>query len=221
MAPRALSAHGGQGTLHVAGKPQASLPGQPAPMPLEKPDFDLKTLRAAIPAHCFERSAVKSMMWLARDLVLIAIIGYAGTLIDTPYVPAWARYIAWPLYWYLQGLVMTGVWVLAHECGHQAFSDSALLNDTVGWVLHSALLVPYFRYAPGARGVSFSALPSLRSFRARDSWAISHGNHHKNTNSCEHDEVFNSPSRSKVAESVSDSPIAHLAGIIGMLLFGW
>ena len=28
------------------------------------------------------------------------------------------------------------------QCGHQAFSDSKTINDSVGWVLHSALLVP-------------------------------------------------------------------------------
>ena len=127
----------------MAGECQPSLPGQPGPMPLEPPPFTLKDLRAAIPAHCFERSAVKSLLYLGRDLLLVAAFGYAASFIDT-LLPEAARYIAWPVYWYMQGLVLTGVWVLAHECGHQAFSDSALLNDTVGWVLHSALLVPYF-----------------------------------------------------------------------------
>lgn len=48
-------------------------------------------------------------------------------------------------------------WVLAHECGHQAFSRWRLLNDSVGFVLHSFLLVPYF------------------------SFKITHGKHHKAT----------------------------------------
>lgn len=33
-----------------------------------------------------------------------------------------------------------GVWVIAHECGHQAFSESKQLNNAVGWVLHSAFV---------------------------------------------------------------------------------
>lgn len=41
---------------------------------------------------------------------------------------------------------MTGVWVIAHECGHQAFSKYQWLNDSVGLVLHTALLVPYFSW---------------------------------------------------------------------------
>lgn len=42
--------------------------------------------------------------------------------------------------------VRPGVWVIAHECGHQAFSNSQLINDTVGFVLHSCLCVPYFSW---------------------------------------------------------------------------
>jgi len=43
-------------------------------------------------------------------------------------------------------VVTAGVWVIAHECGHQAFSNSQLINDTVGFILHSCLLVPYFSW---------------------------------------------------------------------------
>lgn len=46
----------------------------------------------------------------------------------------------------LQGAVCTGIWVIAHECGHQAFSKYKLVNDGVGLVLHSCLLVPYFSW---------------------------------------------------------------------------
>ena len=40
----------------------------------------------------------------------------------------------------------TGIWVIAHECGHQAFSKYQLVNDGVGLVFHSCLLVPYFSW---------------------------------------------------------------------------
>ena len=46
----------------------------------------------------------------------------------------------------LQGAVCTGLWVIAHECGHQAFSKYQTVNDAVGIVLHSSLLVPYFSW---------------------------------------------------------------------------
>ena len=41
---------------------------------------------------------------------------------------------------------MTGVWVLAHEAGHSAFSPQLWVNDLVGWTFHSLLLVPYFSW---------------------------------------------------------------------------
>ena len=54
-------------------------------------------------------------------------------------------------------------------------------------------------------------------------WAISHSKHHANTNSCENDEVFAAASESDFAlrESMADTPLAHLGGIVLMLTFGW
>ena len=53
-----------------------------------------------------------------------------------------AKFALWSLYTFWAGLVSTGVWVLAHECGHQAYSESKLVNNTVGWILHSAYAFP-------------------------------------------------------------------------------
>ncbi|KAK4354509.1 hypothetical protein RND71_026703 [Anisodus tanguticus] len=72
----------------------------------------------------------------------------------------------WSIYWIVQGCVCIGIWVIAHECGHQAFSDYPWINDTVGLILHSALLAPYF------------------------SWKYSHRHHHSNTGSLERDENY-------------------------------
>merc|ERR1711988_1475593 len=114
------------------------------------------------------------------------------------YVLPYLQYLAWPLYWYWQGAVCTGVWVIAHECGHQSFSESKFLNDTLGWVLHSSLLVPYH------------------------SWRISHSKHHGNTGSCEHDEVFAPKGRDDlVHEIIEHSPIYNAIKIFGMLTVGW
>jgi omega-6 fatty acid desaturase (delta-12 desaturase) len=57
------------------------------------------------------------------------------------------------------------VQVIAHECGHQAFSNYQAVNDGVGLVLHSLLLVPYY------------------------SWKHSHRRHHSNTGNVVKDEV--------------------------------
>mmetsp|Transcript_7991 Transcript_7991/g.11920 ORF Transcript_7991/g.11920 Transcript_7991/m.11920 type:complete len:429 (+) Transcript_7991:111-1397(+) len=171
-------------------------PYRPANLPLEPPKFTLKTIKDAIPRHCFERNLLTSFSHLFVDLVYIAAMFYASTYISM--VPVWARFILWPVYWYAQGSVMTGVWVIAHECGHQSFSDYEWVNNTVGSICHSLLLVPYH------------------------SWRITHGKHHNNTGSCENDEVFCPSTRSDWAnEMLRETPISQFVGIFLMLTVGW
>lgn len=133
-------------------------------VPTASPPFSVSTLRKAIPAHCFERSVLKSSAYLAADLAGVAFLYVCSTFI--PSAPAAWQWLLWPAYWWLQGAVCTGLWVIAHECGHQAFSKSQAINDGVGLVVHSCLLVPYY------------------------SWKHSHRRHHSNTGSVEKDEVF-------------------------------
>ena len=99
---------------------------------------------------------------------------------------------------------MTGLWVIAHECGHRAFSDNIVFGDIVGLILHSALLVPYH------------------------SWRISHAKHHQNTNSMEKDEVFVPSTRSEVGEFQPFDEIPNpkavalrVLAITKMLVLGW
>lgn len=140
------------------------LPG-PARQPTAKPPFTVGDLRRAIPAHCFERSVLRSSAYLVADLVAVAALYFASTFIDrAPALLAWG--LLWPAYWFFQGAVCTGIWVIAHECGHQAFSKWQAVNDAVGLVFHSLLLVPYY------------------------SWKHSHRRHHSNTGSITRDEVF-------------------------------
>lgn len=128
----------------------------------------------------------------------------------------WITWIVFPTYWWWQGAVMTGVWVIAHECGHQSFSPWKRVNDAFGLVLHSALLVPYH------------------------SWRITHGQHHKNTNHMDNDQVFVPSTREEyntnhgihmengvrkyrlaLQEAFEETPIGDLLGIFQMLTVGW
>ena len=174
------------------------------------PDYTIKDIRDAIPAHCFERSAATSLAYLARDFLVLGSIFYLFHTFVTPEtVPSMpARVALWTLYTVLQGLFGTGVWVLAHECGHQAFSPSKTLNDTVGWICHSFLLVPYF------------------------SWKISHGKHHKATGNLARDMVFLPKTRPEFASAIGrtveelgelleETPIASATGLLLQQLFGW
>ncbi|KAF2711165.1 delta(12) fatty acid desaturas-like protein [Pleomassaria siparia CBS 279.74] len=176
----------------------------------EIPDYTIKQLRDAIPAHCFERSAAKGFYFVGRDVASLATTFYLFNHFVTPeIIPSTpVRTALWAGYTVLQGLFGTGLWVMAHECGHQSFSTSKTLNDTVGWLAHSSLLVPYF------------------------SWKISHAKHHKATGNMSRDMVFVPKTRElyatrtsrlihQVHELTEETPIATLIHMIGQQLGGW
>ncbi|KAI0136183.1 oleate delta-12 desaturase [Xylariales sp. AK1849] len=176
----------------------------------EIPDYTIKDIHDAIPKHCFKRSATTGLYYVLRDLVLLGttfcLFNTYVTPENIPLTPV--RTALWGFYTVMQGLFATGIWVLAHECGHQAFSPSKVLNDTVGWILHSSLLVPYF------------------------SWKISHGKHHKATGHMERDMVFLPRTREQQAtrlgklvqefsELGEETPIVTLLHLVGQQLIGW
>ena len=114
--------------------------------PQDKPPFSVAELKKAIPAHCFQRSTLRSLSYLLLDLLAMAGLFALSTLLTQDRLPTLCLYALWPLYWLVQGSVATGVWVLAHECGHQAFSEANWINDSLGFILHSFLMVPYFSW---------------------------------------------------------------------------
>jgi omega-6 fatty acid desaturase (delta-12 desaturase) len=149
----------------------------------ENAPFSVRDIRNVIPKHCFERSYVKSFSYIVHDLCIIATLFYAASYI--PLIPYMIlRIIARTLYWYAQGAFLTGIWVIAHECGHQAFSPSKFVNNAVGFVLHTMLLVPYF------------------------SWQYTHFQHHARTNNLIEDTVH--VPRMKYAKRVNLDTIADI-----------
>ena len=66
--------------------------------------------------------------------------------------------VGWSFYAFWMGTILTGPWVLAHECGHGAFSPSQDFNDVIGFIVHHSLLVPYY------------------------AWQYTHAKHHRRTN---------------------------------------
>ena len=170
--------------------------------PTDKPPFTIGQLRKAVPERCFKRSLWRSASYLITDLAMIAGLYVASTYIDGANVSSYIRWgILWPMYWFFQGAVATGVWVVAHECGHQAFSESQAVNDGVGLVFHSLLLVPYY------------------------SWKHSHRRHHSNTGSVAKDEVFVPRVRdAPVAKDGFDWDqfgVVRLVHLAGALFLGW
>jgi omega-6 fatty acid desaturase / acyl-lipid omega-6 desaturase (Delta-12 desaturase) len=100
----------------------------------ELPDYTVNDIRKAIPKHCYERSGLRGLSYVARDIGSLATTFYLFNTFVTPeYIPSTpVRTALWALYTVIQGISATGLWVLAHECGHQSFSPSKILNDTTG-----------------------------------------------------------------------------------------
>ncbi|WVN85013.1 uncharacterized protein L203_100154 [Cryptococcus depauperatus CBS 7841] len=198
------------------------------------PNFTVKQLLDAIPAHCYKRSMLRSSMYIVQDVIVIAALVFGASHIDSflqgfalsPLAFYAARATLWTAYSIAAGLFGTGLWVIAHEAGHQAFSSSKSINNAVGWVLHSALLVPYH------------------------SWRITHAHHHAATGHLTRDQVFVPRTRkqlngdklripeieeegeilginvsearqSVIREALEESPIVVLWNLFLRQLFGW
>lgn len=136
------------------------------PLDPKAPELPTKgEIKAAVPAHCFERSYIWGMAYLIRDLIISAAFTYATMQVLSTDLPSLSEpvevlkwVVGWSFYAFWQGTIWTGPWVVAHECGHGAFSPSQDWNDVVGFIVHQALLVPYF------------------------AWQYSHAKHHRRTN---------------------------------------
>ncbi|PVH78579.1 bifunctional D12/D15 fatty acid desaturase [Cadophora sp. DSE1049] len=171
----------------------------------------MKQIHNAIPPHCFQRNTLRSLRYILRDFACAAVLALSGTQISKiPFCQL--RVMSWFIYTFLQGLVFTGLWELAHECGHQALSPSRRFNNSAGLLIHSLLLVPYH------------------------SWRLTHAQHHKSTNNIEEDIAFVPETkelwlaaRKKRSsepifgywEMVEDMPIVNLLILIGHQLIAW
>jgi omega-6 fatty acid desaturase (delta-12 desaturase) len=159
------------------------------------PSFSIKELKESIPPHLFERSLFTSSVYLTLNLLMCGGLLLGATYLDL--LPPPLIHLAWPAYWWLQGIGGTGLWILAHECGHHAFSHYRRINHTLGLVLHSLLLVPY------------------HPFR------ITHAVHHASTGNMEKDHFYVPERREKMSalhEALNSSPLYVLYNI-GVYLF--
>ena len=76
------------------------------------------------------------------------------------------------------------LFVVGHDCGHQSFSNSRTLNDFVGNITHSSILVPYH------------------------GWRVSHRTHHQHHGHVENDESWH-PVAKKLYDSMVGGSAVH------------
>jgi len=146
---------------------------------------------AVIPAECFERSLIRSSVYLVMSLALTlgsGLLAAALLPLTWSWLPAWIAYAG------ITGTVATGCWVVAHECGHRAFTRHNWIQDLIGFCLHSALLVPYF------------------------SWQRSHAVHHARTNHLDLGETF-VPLRDTTPAGQAWLKVTHLIGDEAFAIF--
>jgi omega-3 fatty acid desaturase (delta-15 desaturase) len=120
--------------------------------------FSLQDLKNAIPEECFQPSAWRSIAYFLRDVGLVVALYVVAYRLDT-----WWFY---PLFWVMQGTLFWALFVVGHDCGHGSFSKWTWLNNLVGHLCHTPILVPYH------------------------GWRISHRTHHANTGNIDTDESW-------------------------------
>lgn len=159
---------------------------------------------ATIPAHCHILDFRRSMLYTLMSVGLTALLmGAAHAFLPVPTCSPLSM-VLWAAYATMTGTVAFGIWVIGHECGHNAFCATAWVGHVVGYICHSILLVPYF------------------------SWRRSHQVHHAHTNHITDGETHVPHTYGTVFGSLLHA-VHHLAGgvIVGLaqlfvhLVLGW
>jgi len=146
----------------------------------------LSEIKVKLPAHCFRPTVRQSMSYVLKDLIYITLTFFVMYQIQSRFTYG---FLLFPLYWYIQGTLYTGLFILGHDCGHASFSFYPLLNDTVGTILHTWILTPYYP------------------------WKLTHNHHHKNTGNIDKDEVFYPQRNTAFEPSYLDKVLVWLPGI--------
>jgi len=155
------------GGKEVEGGGEGMMPDTKGELTLTVPS--LEEIKKNLPADCFRSSPTTSLYYVARSIVFVTILLFAFLTVRSTniYATSWLlRTITISLYWFLQGTVFWGIFVLGHDCGHGSFSSNYRLNWVTGNALHTFILVPY------------------------ESWRVTHRHHHKNTGHIDNDEIF-------------------------------
>lgn len=148
-----------------------------------------------------KRSLFYSLLYLSRDLFLneSCFLIYVSIVKNYTF-SSHVQVVLHIFYSIVQGTLFTGLWVIAHECGHHAFSHYKKINNLIGFILHEFLLVPYF------------------------AWQYSHGKHHKYTNHLVYGETHVPLPKNVVVylliDYIGESSFI-VFNIILELLFGW
>jgi acyl-lipid omega-3 desaturase len=120
--------------------------------------FTLADVRNAIPEECFQPNTWRSLAYFFLDVGLVTGLYAIAHALDS--------WLFWPAFWFMQGTLFWALFVVGHDCGHGSFSRLRWLNNLIGHLSHTFILVPYH------------------------GWRISHRTHHANTGNVDTDESW-------------------------------
>ncbi|KAJ7212529.1 delta-12 fatty acid desaturase protein [Mycena pura] len=186
-------------------------------VPFSPPNVTFKELRAVIPPELYEKSIIRGLFFFVQDVfttwalyalslridgVSESVTNKFGLSHSTSAALYWSL---WMVYWVTQSIAMAGCWCLAHEAGHGNISKYGVINDTIGYFLHTCLLTPYF------------------------AWKSSHHTHHRTVGSIERDENYVPRTRSELGfstveqmhEMFEETPLYTVGRLLIMQLAGF
>ncbi|GLB39262.1 putative fatty acid desaturase [Lyophyllum shimeji] len=190
--------------------------------PFKPPTVTLKEIHDAVPKHLLKKNPLKSLTYVLRDITFTLLLFKFASRIDPWAETEFGGYVAsglhkslvksalWLTYYWFQGLVWAGIFCLGHDAGHGTLFENTKINNAVGFVLHTWLLIPYY------------------------AWRSTHHAHHKATASMERDENYVPYTRSEYglpdekkatkfdyAEVFEETPLYTLVRMLIMQGFGW
>lgn len=112
-------------------------------------DTSLSDIVKILPALCFQKDQSKAWSLVAANLLVLVISYYC--LLNLPFYCI-------PFLWVITGTALTGLFILGHDCGHQAFSEKQWINELFGHLFMLPVIYPFHN------------------------WCVQHNRHHAWTN---------------------------------------
>ena len=95
-----------------------------------------KEFQDVIPNHYFKSNTKTSLRYLLQSALIQSLVVAIG--LSIPVTPKMIP--IWIIYSLISGTTAMGFWVIAHECGHGAFSKNKRLETITGYLLHLSLI---------------------------------------------------------------------------------
>ncbi|MCB1189476.1 MAG: fatty acid desaturase [Leptospiraceae bacterium] len=121
--------------------------------PVNEEETDLSGPRKVVSPQLYKPNLMYAILYM-----FISFAFYAGTIGFSYYSFANTYWWLYPVAWFLAGTGVTSLFVLGHDCAHQAFFKSNRWNDFWGHIVFVFSFYPYY------------------------AWKYSHNAHHKHTN---------------------------------------